>query len=206
MSHVRIQFPEPFSPLKITATTADSFNVSAQGNGSFTGLAYTVPAHTKGKISAQIQTLSMTTADIQNLNALIEGMVSASAKHEIKEYERTHASADLSWWSFWSAGGSASYEKTRESMESSGLTEAQVSEIITKMLDIASNMSKVQIEFEVDNLANDYKVSGSLLLYTIAGTISSGNDQAEYRMLANEGTAGSDGSEAPASGDIIPLN
>lgn len=205
-----IQFPEPPAGMIHVATeppaASDSFNVSAQGNGSFTGLAYTVPAHIKGKITAKIKTLAMTSQNIKDLNDLIYGMLQASEKKKFEDYEHTHASADLSIFAFWSAGGSASYEKTHENMKKSGLTEAQITTIIDKMLDIAKEMSHVEIDFEVDNTAYDYAVSGSLLIYTLAGTISTSNGQAQYRMLANKGTAGQAGSSALASGDIIPLN
>jgi hypothetical protein len=137
---------------------------------------------------------------------LIDGMVSASVKTAVRDYEATHISANCSYFAFWSGGGSASYDKTHESMKSSGLTEEQITLIVQKMLEIASAMSHVEINFDVDNSANDYQVSGSLLLYTIAGTITTANGTAEYRMLADKGTAGSGGSYAPAEGQIIPLS
>ncbi|SIO63194.1 hypothetical protein SAMN05444166_7273 [Singulisphaera sp. GP187] len=205
-----IQFPRPFQGMEDITGEApaakDSFNVAAQGYGSFTGLAYTVPAHTSGNIKAKIQTPALTSQNIKDLNTLIEGMVSASVKTYVRDYERTHASANVSYWAFWSGGGSASYEKTHENMRSSGLSEEQVTTIVNKMLEIAKTMSKVEIDFNVNNSANDYAVSGSLLIYTLSGTISTSNGQAQYRVLANKGIAGSGDASAPAGGDIIPLS
>lgn len=218
VSEVVIQFPEPLDrtlfvarDLHTGALTAepsatDSFNVSAQGNGSFTGLAYTVPPHATGTIVAKIQTLALTTADITNLNTLIQGMVSASQWQKVRDYQETHASADLSFFGLISGGGSASYTQTHEQMSGFGLSDDNIAKIIDTMAAMAQKMSNVEINFTIDNSANDYQVSGSLLLYTIAGTIQTSNGQAQYRLLANQGTAGQQGAQAPASGNIIPLN
>lgn len=185
---------------------ADSFSVEAQGYGSFTGLAYTVPAHTRGKITAQIQTLALTSIDVQNLNNLIRGMLSASQYERVRDYERTHASANISYWGFWSGGGGASYEKIHESLTGFGLSEDNIKTIVSAMSEIAKKMSRVQLDFDVDNTRNSYSVSGSLLLYTIAGSIKTQNAQNQYRLLADVGSAGSGNRTAPARGKIIPLN
>jgi hypothetical protein len=184
----------------------DGFSVSAQGNGSFTGLAYTVPAHTSGKIKAQIQTLALTSSDVDNLNTLIKGMVDASKWQKVEDYQNKHASADLSFWGLISGGGSASYDETHKQMSGFGLSEDNIKTIIAAMAAAAAKMSHVEIDFTVDNTQYDYAVSGSLLLYTIAGTIQTANGQYQYRFLANKGTAGSGDSQAPAAGSIIPLN
>lgn len=189
----------------MAAEAADSFSVEAQGYGSFTGLAYTVPAHTNGKIKAKVQVLALTSADIDNLNTLIKGMLSASQYEKVRDYEETHASANLSFWGFWSGGGGASYTKTHEALRGFGLSEDNIRTIVSAMAEVAKKMSNVELDFDVLNANNDYAVSGSLLLYTIAGTISTGNQQYQYRMLANKGTAGSGDRTAPASGQIIPL-
>jgi len=185
------------------AQAADSFSVEAQGYGSFSGLAYTVPAHTNGKITAKVKVLALTSTDIDNLNTLIKGMLSASQYEKVRDYEATHASANLSYWGFWSGGGGASYDKTHEELRGFGLSEENIRTIVSAMAEVAKKMSHVKIEFNVLNANNDYAVSGSLLLYTIAGTITTGNQQYQYRMLANKGTAGSGDQTAPASGQIV---
>jgi hypothetical protein len=184
----------------------DSFSVESQGYGSFSGLAYTVPAHTNGKIKANVQVLALTSTDVDNLNTLIKGMVSASQYDKVRDYESTHASANISFWGFWSGGGGASYEKTHEELRGFGLSEDNIKTIVSAMAADAQKMSHVELDFDVLNAANDYAVSGSLLLYTIAGTISSQNQQYQYRMLANKGTAGSGDQTAPAEVKIIPLS
>jgi hypothetical protein len=208
-------FPAPFTAHQFAIVRSsgveedgyaqDSFNVDMQGTGSFTGLSYQVPAHTSGTIKADIETPALTSQNVKDLNTLIDGLVSASAKEKIDEYQRTHASANISAWSFWTAGGSASYEKTRNSMHESGLSDDQITMIVEKMLDVASTMSKVSLKFKINNSKNDYAVSGSLMLYTISGTITTQNGTAQYRLLADSGSAGSPGSTAPANGNIIPL-
>lgn len=206
-SRIRIQLPPVLLPsdLAVAGAAADAFNVASQGFGSFTGLAYTVPAHTRGKLKAEIQTLALTSNDVNNLNNLIRGMVNSSQYEKVREYERTHATANISFWGFWSGGGGASYEKTREEMRGFGLSEENIKTIVSAMAEIAKKMSRVQLDFDIDNSANDYAVSGSLLLYTISGTITSGNEQIQYRLLADKGVAGSNGATAPASGQVIPL-
>ena len=184
----------------------DSFSVNSQGYGSVTGMAYTVPAHSDGNIKANIRYLSLTSADVDTLNSLIRGMLSASQYEKIEEYERIHASAKISYWAFWSGGGSASYEKTRREMRGFGLSEENQQTIIAAMCEVARNMSSVQLDVNVINRNNDYAVSGSLLVYTLAGTIKLGNEQLQYRMLANKGTFGSGNRTAPAKIDIIPLD
>lgn len=86
-----------------------------------------------------------------------------------------------------------------------GLSEEQISTIVDKMMEIASTMTSVELDFDIDNTENDYSVSGDLQLYTISGTITSEKGTQEYRMLADRGTAGSD-SSAKATGKIIPLS
>lgn len=208
-SQITIKFPEGSL---LTANVTDSpststgFSVSAQGTGSFSGLSYTVPAHTKGSLEAEIKVMAITSEDVKKLNDLVLSMVNASTEKEMKEYEKTHASANLSIWSFWSAGASASYDKTTEKMEKSGLTKEQITTIINKMFEIAQSQSSVKLKFEIDNSQNDYSVSGDLQLYTIGGTIKTEKETVEFRFLADKGTAGKGSDTAPAEGQIIPLS
>lgn len=204
-----ILFPQPLHPqplLDRAEEAVDSFSVSAQGNGSFTGINYTIPGHTVGNLKVDISTPSMTSANVADMNAFIEGMVSASAWKKVTDYQHTHASSNLSFFGMMSGGGSASYDKTHEEMSGFGLSEAQITEIINKMAEMATTMSKVQLDLTIDNSRNGYNVSGNLMLYTVAGSIQTANGQTQYRMLADKGTAGSDDSTAPAAADIIPLN
>lgn len=188
--------------------TQTGYSVSAKGTGSFSGLSYTVPAHTSGKLKAKIQIMAMTSDDVKKLNDMAFAMLSVSKQKEVREYERTHASANLSLFGMFFGGNSASasYDKTKESMETMGLTKDQISMLISGFYEIAKKMSHVVLDFNIDNTANDYSVSGDLQLYTISGNISTEKGTTEYRMLANKGTAGSNGDTAPAAGEVIPLS
>jgi hypothetical protein len=207
MSELIVQFPP-----KLIVTSAlqaggavDSYSVEAQGYGSISGITYTIPAHTNGNIKAKLQTLSLTSNDVANLNELIKGMLSASQYEKVRNYESTHASANISYWSFWSGGGSASYEKTHEDLRGFGLSEENIRTIVNAMAEDAKQMSSVEIDFNVLNADNDYAVSGNLMIYTISGVIATKNGQYQYRFLADKGYYGTGDRVAPATGKIIPI-
>ncbi|WP_400191913.1 hypothetical protein [Hymenobacter sp. B81] len=193
--------------MSVTGSSSDSFSITVSGMGQLTGLAYTVPAHSSGTIKAKLQVTAMSSQDVKDLNELALGMLSASYREQIKEYEKTSASANLSVWTWFFGGGgaSASYEKTRETMQSKGLTEAQVDTLMETFLERASRMNTVEINFFVNNLNNDYSVSGDLYLYTVAGSIQTAKGTQQYRMLADQAAAGGPpptGGGAPSSGVI----
>ncbi|KAN0039562.1 hypothetical protein ACTA71_007359 [Dictyostelium dimigraforme] len=187
----------------------EGYNCEAQGQGAFSGLDYTIPAHTKGSIKAKLQVMAMSSDDIDHMNKMVESMLSASKKDEIKEQTKTSASANLSFWSFFTGGdsASASYEDTKNTMHSCGLTEEQVTTIINELFKLAENMNHVELNLECDNTAFDYDVSGSVYLYTISGTVKTSKGTKQYRMLADQGTAGSPDKDnsPPVKGKIIPL-
>jgi hypothetical protein len=201
--HISINFP---ATILVDAPPASEtgFSVEAQGTGSFTGLSYTVPAHTSGTLKATIQVMAITSEDVQKLNDLVISMLSASEKSKVTSHEETHASANISIWSIFGGGASASYSKTTDTMHSMGLTDDQVTTIVNQMFEIAQKMSHVELDFTIDNTANDYSVSGDLQLYTISGKIVTSKGTTEYRMLSNSGSAGQ--GAAPANGKIIPLS
>ncbi len=72
----------------------------------------------------------------------------------------------------------------------------------TKKFDASKKVSTQHIELlkKAIQLAPS---SYGLQLYTISGTITTSKGTAQYRMLANKGTAGS--GKAKAKGHIIPL-
>ena len=197
----------------LKGSSETSYDIKVSGTGSITGLDYTIPAHSTGLVIAKLDIKSMTTQDVKDLNALAMGMLDASQRDKVEEIEKTHASADLSMWSMFFGGGgaSASYDKTRKEMHTKGLTDQQIDKLIDAFMDVATNMSTVEININVDNSKNDYSVSGNIYLYTISGSVSSGKETSEYRMLAKKGTAdtnpsGPTGDGAPAEGNIVPLN
>ncbi|KAN0039561.1 hypothetical protein ACTA71_007358 [Dictyostelium dimigraforme] len=187
----------------------EGYNCEAQGIGSFTGLGYTIPAHSKGTIKTKIEVMAMTSDDIDHMNQLVESMLSASKKDEIKEQTKTSTSANLSFWSFFTGGdsASASYEDTKNTMHSCGLTQEQISIIINELYKMAEKMDHVELNLECDNGAFEYEVSGSIYLYTIAGTVKTAKGTKHYRMLSHEGTAGSPDNDnaPPVKGKITPL-
>lgn len=201
--HISINFP---AILTVDAPPASEtgFSVEAQGTGSFTGLSYTVPAHTSGTLKAAIQVMAITSADVDKLNTMVMSMLSASERSKVTSHEAVSASANLSVWSIFGGGASASYTKTTDTMHSMGLTDDQITTIINQMFEIASKMTHVEIDFTIDNTANDYAVSGDLQLYTISGKIVTSKGTTEYRFLADSGSAGQ--GSAPAKGNIIPLS
>jgi len=188
--------------------STSAFSVEAQGTGSFVGLSYSVPAFAKGELKATIQTLAITSDNAATLHDLVMSMLSASEQDKVTSHEQTDASANISLWSMIGFGGeggaSADYKKTTDSMHSMGLTDAQITTIVNKMMDIASQMTTVNLDFTIDNSQNDFSVSGDLQLYTISGKITTDKGTTEYRFLADTGTAGN--GAAPAKGKIIPLS
>lgn len=195
----------------VSGGAEEAYSIEVQGQGQLVGLSYTIPAHTTGTIKAKLQTSALTSEDVANLNALALGMLNASYREQIKEYEKTSASANLSVWT-WFFGGStasASYEKTVETMKAKGLTEAQITKLMDAFLERAQSMSTVELEFYVNNSANDYSVSGDLYLYTVSGSIKTQKGTAQYRMLADSAAAGGpppSGGGAPSTGKVIPLS
>ena len=186
-------------------STQNGFNVTSMGTGSFTGLSYCVPAHTSGTIKTDIQIMALTSDNIKQLNELIMSFLSASKRDNITDFQKTHVSADISIWSIFGGGASASYDHTHQEMHTMGLTDDQISTIIEKFADLASKMSHVKLDFNVDNTAFDYQVCGDLQLWTMSGTIKTAKGTQEYRMLANRGKADQAPATAPAGGGIIPL-
>ena len=186
----------------------EAFSIEVSGLGQLVGLSYTVPAHTSGKITATLQTSALTSEDVKNLNDLAMGMLNASYKEQVKEYEKTSADANVSLWTWFFGGGgaSASYEKTKETMTSKGLTETQITMLMDAFLERAKSMSSVKIEFYVNNTNNDYAVSGDLYLYTVSGTVKTQKGTHQYRMLADQAAAGGpppSGGGAPSTGIIL---
>lgn len=215
VTQTEVGFNDPFEPVAYEAlkggASSESYSISVSGQGQLTGLSYTIPAHAQGKITAKLQISAMSSEDVKMLNDLAMSMLSATYKEEVKEFEKTSASANLSVWTWFFGGGgaSASYEKTKETMKSKGLTEAQITTLMDAFLEKAKKMSSVEIDFYINNSANDYSVSGDLYLFTVSGSIQTEKGTSQYRMLADQASAGGpppSGGGAPSSGNIIPLN
>ena len=199
---IQIHFPAPHL-LDAGGSSEDGFSVEGSGTGSFTGLAYSVPAHASGTIQATIQAMCMTSADVATLNAMMEGFLATTVKTDVRTHAEAKGAANLGFFSFFSGGASASASATRDSMKTSGLNEAQITTFLEKMLELASKMNHVKLDFMIDNKDNDYSVSGDLQLYTLSGVIKTSKGTKQYRVLADKGTAGN--GAASATGKIIPM-
>ena len=199
---IQIHFPAPLL-LDAGGSSEDSFSVEACGTGSFTGLVYFIPAHASGTLKAVSQAMCMTSADVETLNSMMEGMLKDSVKEVITTHSEANGFGNLSFFRFFSGGASASAAATRETMKSSGLTEAQINTFMAEMFKIASTMKHVELDFRIDNKDNNYSVSGDLQLYTLSGQIKTSKGTKQYRLLAEKGTAGN--GAASATGKIIPL-
>ncbi len=93
-------------------------------------------------------------------------------------------------------------------MKSKGLSDAQITMLMDAFLERAKSMSSVEIDFFINNINNDYAVSGDLYLYTVSGTVKTAKGTAQYRMLSDQAAAGGPppaGGGAPSSGDVIKL-
>ncbi|MCX4092953.1 hypothetical protein [Nocardia sp. alder85J] len=205
-------YTDPWPPVvyPLEGAAEESFSIEVSGLGQLTGLSYTVPAHASGTIKANLQISALTSEDVKNLNALALSMLSASVQETVREQTKTSTSAELTLWTwfFGNAKGSASYESTYESMRSMGLTTDQITKLMEAFLDRASKMSTVEINFFINNLENDYSVSGDLYLYTVSGTVKTQKSTQQYRMLADQAAAGGPpptGGGAPSTGNIIKL-
>lgn len=204
LTKTNVQIHLPGSILLDAGSETTGFSVDACGTGSFTGLSYTIPAHASGKLVAAIQVMALTSGDMKDLNEMVMTMLKASEQKKVIDYGKAQGSGNLSIWRFFSAGAQASASKTTDTMTTSGLNPEQMTTIINRMFDMASKMSRVKLDFTIDNSKNDYNVSGDLQLYTISGTISTSKGTKQFRMLADQGTAG--GGSAPAKGEVISLS
>ena len=88
-------------------------------------------------------------------------------------------------------------------MSGYGLSEQNQRVITEKMMDLAQKMSSVDLDFTIDNTANDYPVSENLQLYTLSGEITTAYATKQFLVLSDKGVAGKLGYGAPAAGKIL---
>lgn len=205
-----ISFLTPHSRYDLSGSSETAYSITGQGMGSLTGVDYTVSAHSSATIKVKMAIKALTSQDMKDLNDLALTFLTASQREEVKEHEKITAQGNASIWGwFFGGGASASYEKTRDTMKSKGLTNEQIDKLMDTFLEVAQKMSTVEAVINVDNTRNDYSVSGSLYLYTIAGSVQTSKGTYEFRMLADKGTAGyppDTGEGADTKNEYIPLN
>lgn len=164
--------------------------MDAQGTGTVTGLRYTIPAGTTGKVHAQLTVSAVSSEDLRMINSLILSFLPSSQRAQLEQRMASSASRDVTFFSmFGGSGASASAEETRDNMRSFGLSDAQIDTVLQLLSDAASRMSQVSLDLEIDNTSNDHDVEGDLELYTVSGQVTTAYGSREYRLLANEGTA-----------------
>ena len=188
-SMMTARLPGPATPAA-TPSEATGIAVNSVGTGSFSGVNWTISAHTTGKIEVDLQIEAITTTDINNFNKLVMAMLSASAKNKVTENTSAGASGSINFFDFICGGAKADVTHTQSSMSSLGLTDAQVTTIVNKLFALADKMSDIKADLTVDNLAFDYPVAGDLEIYTVGGTVTAGKETKNYRVLSDQGKVG----------------
>jgi len=129
-----------------------------------------------------------------------KSLLSASAREEVQHYESVHGKGNLNFFRYLFGGVEAGYDKIRHLLKNVGLSEDNIKTLVSTIADMADRIA------QSINTGNDYSVAGELKISTIQGKVISGKNMIQYRVLANKGTAGSDGATAPANVEAIPLN
>lgn len=184
----------------------DYFNVEAGGPGRLTGVAYSIPAYSEGKIEYSLQLPAMTTEDVDNLRKGWLALLDASQQEKYEEYmsKDNSASANLGFFGFFSGGGKvkASTKETTDHMKSIGLSPEVITKAMQLLYEFSQKMNTVKAEITVHNTSNDFPVSGNVLLYTMSGEVHTSKGTLTWRALSDKGQAG-DG-KAPTDNTIIP--
>ena len=181
--------------------------VTSYGQGQVAGVMYTVPAHGQINVDFELRLSCITPADVQNLSDLIKSLLDVSHKHSYEELSKTSISGGASFFGFFGWGGaSASYENTKHTMDSFGLSEANQKTIVDAMMNVAQQFSLFRYSGVVDNRAYDYDVTGNLFGIVMDATIQQEQYQHQVRFLApNVHLRTSDGDNMPVVGQLYGL-
>jgi len=183
-----------------------NFHVGAGGPGQLTGVTYSVPAHSIGKITYTLKVPCLTSKTVENLSKGWKALLNASQKESFEKHVEsdTTASANLSFLGFFSGGGkvSTTVKTSSDHMKKIGLTDDQITKAMDMLADAAKEMSSVKAKILVFNTGNDYPVSGNQLIYTMSGEVTTGNGTNSWRMMSSGGQAG-DG-QAPTTNNVVP--
>lgn len=191
-----------------SGSSASSFSVDTAGVGQATGVSFTVPAHAEANVSINLGVPALTSEQVRNLRNAWEAILDLTQRQSLREFERQDrtASRNLGFLS-WLCGGKTRRSSTtvRRNMESRGLTEDQINQLIETFREIALQMSTVQVQFTIFNRNNPYSVSGNVLLWVMSGVIQTSETQTQFRVLSDGGIATGNQGNANAGGEIIPL-
>jgi hypothetical protein len=178
--------------------------ITTYGQGQVAGLVYTVPAHGQITVNFKLKLLCITPEDVNNLSNLIKSLLDASHQHSYSELEKLEASGGASFFGFFGWGGaSASYSKTKQTMDSFGLSETNQRAIVDAMMKIAQQVSEFNYTGTIFNRDNDYDVTGSLFGIVMDATIQQAQYQHQVRFLApNVHLRTPDGDSMPVVGQL----
>lgn len=180
--------------------------VSAYGKGQLTGVLYTIPAHGEITVDFQLKLPCVTPESVQNLSNLIKSLLDASHKHSYKELEKTQASGGASLFFFFSFGVSASYSKTKETMDSWGLSEENQRTIVNAMMEIAQEVCEFNYSGTIYNRDYDYDVTGNFFGIVMDAVIQQNQYQHQLRFLApSPYLETQDGDTLPSVGKLYEL-
>lgn len=163
----------------------DGVTVTSYGQGQLTGATYTVPAHGVITVDFELELMAVTGQDIDNLNNLIRGMLSASEQKRYDSLSKSESSGGSASFLFFGGGYShRSASQVTQEMDSFGLTTEQQTQIITQMLTLTNNKQKFSYKGKIFNRDYDYDVTGNLFGIVMDATIQQGQQSAQVRMLA----------------------
>ncbi|WGD34541.1 hypothetical protein [Olleya sp. YS] len=203
MENLSTVFANPAA--KSTGVATDGVSVNAYGQGQCSGVTYTVPAHGDIKVGFTLKMQCVTPKNVDALDALIRGMLSASNQKKYDQLTEKSSSGGRGFFLWFSAGGSrTSYKQTTHIMESYGLTREQQTKIIDAMVKMANEVNTFTYKGTINNDKYDYSVSGSLFGIVMDATIQKGENHAQLRFLApNVHLDGNDGaSSLPSVGKL----
>jgi hypothetical protein len=181
--------------------------VTTYGQGQVTGGMYTVPAHAEIKVDFKLRLLCITPEDVQMLSDLIKSLLDASRRHSYEELSKTSVSGGASFFGMFGWGGArASYEQTKRTMDSFGLSERNQEAIVDAMMKVSTQLSEFNYSGTIYNRNYDYDVSGNLFGIVMDAEIQQGQYQRQSRFLApNVHLSSPDGVTLPTVGQLYNL-
>lgn len=188
-----------------SGSATDGIAVTAYGQGQCSGVTYTVSPHSTIDVDFTIHMLCITPENVDSLDALIRGMLSASKQHEYDQLTKKSSSGGRGFFLFFSGGGhKSSFSQTTHTMDSWGLSREQQSKIIDTMLGLVNKTNDFTFKGTVNNEQYDYSVSGNLFGIVMDATIQKDEKHTQVRFLApNVHMNGSDGaSTLPVEGKL----
>lgn len=163
---------------------SDGIFISSFGRGQLSATTYTIPAHGEIEIDFKIQMMCVTPDNVKTLSELIRSLLDMSKKHLFDEVEKKNFSGGIGFFGFWGGSASASYESTKHTMDSWGLSEENQQAIVNAMMKLSQEMSSFGMKGYIRNLKNDYAVSGNLCAIVMDCEITQGTSQNHVRLLA----------------------